>query len=387
MTGGATGRGLVVGLAEAARDIRLVDHHCHGVARGPLDRAAFEGFLSEGGPPPPGVTNFDSPVGIAVRRYCAPLLDLPAHAPEGEYVARRLELGPEEVNRRFLGAAGLSALCVDTGFRPDELLSAAETAALAPAPAYEICRLEYLLEGLAAGGLEPAELEDRFSAALADELARPEVVGVKSIAAYRTGFALDPQRPSSAQVANAAAQWLGAGPGPGGWRVADPVLTRFLLWTAVDAGRPIQLHVGFGDADIRMHRVDPALLTDWLHLHRVPVMLLHCWPHHRTASYLAGVFPHVHLDLGLAMTYVGPARAEAMLAEAAEITPFGRLLYSSDAFGLAEYYFLGAEVFRRAMTSVYGGMVAAGDWAEADAVRVLGMVSAGNAARVYGLEL
>jgi uncharacterized protein len=374
-------------LADATRGIRLVDHHCHGVARGPLQRDRFEAFLSEGGPPPAGETNFDSPVGIAVRRYCAPVLDLPVHAPPEDYLARRLELGPEQVNRRFMAGAGVSALCVDTGFRPDELLGAKETADLAPATAHEICRLEYLLEGLAADGLEPAELADRFRSALAAELARPEVVGVKSIAAYRTGFDLDPTRPSSAEVTAAAATWLGAGPGAGGWRVADPVLTRFLLGAAVDAGRPIQLHVGFGDADIRMHRVDPALLTDWLHTHRVPVMLLHCWPHHRTASYLAGVFPHVHLDLGLAMTYVGPARAAALLAEAAEITPFGRLLYSSDAFGLAEYYFLGAEVFRRAAETVYGGMVAAGDWAQADAVRVLELVCAGNAARVYGLEL
>lgn len=374
-------------VAEAARAVRLVDHHCHGVARGPLDRDRLEGFLSEGGPPPAGETNFDSPVGVAVRRFCAPVLDLPAHAPAEEYVIRRLELGPAEVNRRFLAAAGVSALCVDTGFRPDELLSAKETADLAPAAGYEICRLEYLLEGLAAQGLEAGELAGRFAAALQAELARPEVVGVKSVAAYRTGFDLDPDRPSPAQVANAAAEWLGAGPGPGGWRVADPVLTRFLLWAAVDAGRPIQLHVGFGDADIRMHRVDPALLTDWLHRHRVPVMLLHCWPHHRTASYLAGVFPHVHLDLGLAMTYVGPARAVTLLAEAAEITPFTRLLYSSDAFGLAEYYFLGAEVYRRALAAVYGGMVDAGDWSAADALRVVDLVSAGNAARVYGLPV
>lgn len=376
----------VADVAEAVTAVPLVDHHCHGVARGDLDRAGFEGFLSEGGPPAPGETNFDAPVGIALRRYCAPVLDLPEHARPEDYLARRQELGAAEVTRRFMVASSSGALCVDTGFRPDELLSAAETAAAAGARVHEIVRLEYLLEGLAAQGLEAGELADRFAAALAAELARPEVVGLKSIAAYRVGFDLDPTRPSADEVASAADRWLRAGPGRAGWRVADPVLARFLLWTAVDAGRPIQLHVGFGDADIRMHRVDPALLTDWLHAHRVPVMLLHCWPHHRTASYLAGVFPHVHLDLGLAMTYVGPSRAATLLAEAAETTPFGRLLYSSDAFGLAEYYFLGAAVFRRAIAEVYGGMVDAGDWSPADAVRVAAMVAAGNARRVYGLD-
>ena len=71
-------------LAARVDTLDLTDHHCHGVARGDLDREGFEALLSEGGPPPDGVTNFDTPVGIAVRRHCAPVLDLPAHAPPEE---------------------------------------------------------------------------------------------------------------------------------------------------------------------------------------------------------------------------------------------------------------------------------------------------------------
>jgi uncharacterized protein len=38
------------------------------------------------------------------------------------------------------------------------------------------------------------------------------------------------------------------------------------------------------------------------------------------------------------------------------------------------------------MTSVLGDWVTDGDWSEADAVRVAGMVGSGNARRVYRLE-
>jgi predicted TIM-barrel fold metal-dependent hydrolase len=374
-------------LAARVDTLDLTDHHCHGVARDDLDREGFEALLSEGGPPPDGVTNFDTPVGIAVRRHCAPVLDLPAHAPPEEYVARRAELGGREVTRRLLSAAGTGDFCVDTGFRPEGLLGPGELAAAGGGTGYEIVRLEALAESVAAAGVEGGEFAAAFGIALEGALAQPGAVGVKSVAAYRIGFDFDPRPPSREDVAAAAGSWLDRGASPDGrWRLEDPVLVRHLLWTAVEQGRPIQLHVGFGDSDIRMHRVDPALLTDWLHAHRVPVMLLHCWPHHRTASYLAAIYPHVYLDLGLVLHYVGPSRSAELLAEAAETAPFGKLLYSSDAFGLAEFYYLGSVAFRRAVAQVLGAAVQAGEWTLDDAVRYAVMIAAGNARRVYRLE-
>lgn len=374
-------------LAAHLDEVRLVDHHCHGVARAALDRAGFERLLSEGGPPPDGATNFDTPVGLAVRRHCAPVLDLPPHASAEDYLARREALGVAEVNRRMLGGSGTAGFCVDTGFRPDEITGAAEVAEAGGGTGYEVVRLEWLAEQLAGEGVEPGEFAAGFGAVLDAALARPGAVAVKSVAAYRVGFDFDPRPPAADEVAAAAAAWLGRGPGPGGWRLDDPVLTRCLLWAGVDAGRPIQFHVGFGDSDIRMHRVDPSLLTDWLHAvpHRVPVLLLHCWPYQRKAGYLSAVFPHVHLDVGLVLHYAGPARAGEILAEAAELAPFGKLLYSSDAFGLAEFYYLGGTVFRRATAEVFGARVDAGEWALDDAIRIAEMVAAGNAARVYRL--
>src|SRR5512133_1665024 len=96
----------------------VVDHHCHGVLVEDPDDATFDAMLTEGGPAP-GQTNFDTPVGLSVRRHCAPLLDLEPHAAPGEYLRRRRELGAAEVNRRFLAATGTELFAVDTGFRAE----------------------------------------------------------------------------------------------------------------------------------------------------------------------------------------------------------------------------------------------------------------------------
>ena len=176
----------------------------------------------------------------------------------------------------------------------------------------------------------------------------------------------------------AARGWLEVG-GP----LADPVLLAHVVWTGVATGLPVQFHVGYGDPDLTLHRSDPSLLTPFLRAVSSPVVLLHCYPFHRTAAYLAAVFPHVHLDVGLTMNHVG-ARAAAVLAEVWEVAPFAKVLYSSDAFGPAELHFLGARLWRTAVTTVLDERVAAGDWSAADARRVAELTGSGNARRIYG---
>lgn len=148
----------------------LVDHHCHGVRRDDLSRAQFELLSGEGGSPsPPGTTHFDTPFGVAVRRWCAPLLDLEPHAPPAVYLARRTELGAGEVNRRLLAGAGVVAFlvdaspdaCADThadthadshaGFGADlDVLTAAEMGRHGGAAADELVRIERIERDVAA---------------------------------------------------------------------------------------------------------------------------------------------------------------------------------------------------------------------------------------------
>jgi uncharacterized protein len=375
----------VHGLRAAVDGLPLVDHHVHGATIATLDGGLFEaGFTESPWPAPADTTHLDSQLGFAVRRWCAPLLDLPAHAPAEAYITRRRELGGHEVTGRLLAASGVERFMVDTGYQARHILGHSEMAAISGAAASEIVRLESVAEQVAASGVDAAGFADRFAAALGDRARN--AAGLKSVIAYRYGLDFDPEPPSRTAVRQAAGLWL-RGRESAQLRLTDPVLLRHLLWVAAEQRRPLQFHVGYGDPDLTLHRCDPSLMTGFLRRvqdRQVPVLLLHCYPYHRSAGYLAHVFPHVYLDVGLAVNYTG-ARSRAIVAEALEVAPFGKLLFSSDAWGPAELHYLGAVLWRRAMTSVLGEWVESGDWSAADALRVVRMVGAGNAKRVYGL--
>ncbi|MEV0275150.1 amidohydrolase family protein [Streptomyces sp. NPDC050610] len=380
----------------------LVDHHCHGVARGELDARSFEGYLTESdAPAAPGTTFFDTQAGFAVRRWCPPLLGLEAHCPPAAYLARRRELGPYKSRRALLRGTGIGAYLVDTGL-PGDLTDPDELAGAGGGTAREIVRLEALAEriadglilkgssGSSSGGPSRGRSSDDAAAFVAgvEEAVRAAArtaVGFKSVAAYRHGLALDPEPPAPHEVHTAAGNWL-AGRRAGD-RVADPVLLRQLLWLAVATGLPLQLHTGFGDPDLRLDRADPILLTDFVRATAgsgTALVLLHGYPYHRQAAYLAHVFPHVYADVGLSLTHTG-TRAEAVLAEFLELAPFGKLLFSTDGYGLPELYVVGAELFRTALRALLGRWVEEGAWSAPDAERVAALIAARNAHRVYGL--
>lgn len=368
--------------------LALIDHHVHGVVTGDLDRAGFELLMTEAsGPPAPGTTMFDSQLGFTMRRWCAPVLDLEPSVAAEDYLRRRAELGTAEVNRRLLTAAGVGQWLVDTGYQSDQVTTPEQLVRASGAPASHIVRLEVVAEKAARAGTTAAAWAGAFAEELATETAAAGAVGYKSIVAYRFGFDFDPTRPAAADVAAAAGRLLRALDADPAARVVDPVLLRHLIWTAIDIGKPLQFHVGFGDTDVRLHRSDPSLLTDFLIATEpigTPIMLLHCYPHHRVAGYLAHVFSHVYMDLGAVLNHVG-ARSAAVLAEALELTPFGKMLYSSDAFGLPELHYLGAIGFRRDISRVTGQFVADGAWSAADAKRVAELIGSANATRVYRL--
>ncbi len=356
----------------------LVDHHCHGVVQGDLTRADFESFLTESpDPAPAGTTCFDSQLGFAVLRLCPPVLDLEPHCDPDAYLRRRGQLGAREVARRLLRAAGIAEFLVDTGL-PGDLTSPRELAALAGAKAREIVRLEHLAERIASAVKGPADFLAELDRRIRD--AAHTAAGFKSIAAYRHGLDLPPEPPPRSEVEESLAGWL-----PEGGRLTDPVLLRHLLWSAAGTGRPLQLHTGFGDPDLRLHRADPLLLTEFIEAVRptgCTLVLLHCYPYHRKAGYLAQVYPHVYADVGLTLSHTG-ARSAAVLAEFLELAPFGKLLFSTDAHGLPELYLVGAQLFREAAAEVLGGWVERDVWANAGADRVGDLIGAGNARRIY----
>jgi len=374
-------------LAERVATLGLVDHHVHPALETGTGAAEFEQLITESDRPlPPGLTQFDSQLGLAIRRWCAPVLGLEPFAEPADYLARRSSLGGVEVARRLLRASGITHYLIDTGLPGPGLLDLAGMRELAGARVDEVVRLESVAEQAGrSGDASAAGFGDRFAAALSSQAAG--AAGLKSIVAYRYGLDFDPEPPTAAEVATAAGRWLRHADETGKIRLEDPVLLRHLLWAGLEQGIPLQLHTGFGDPDADLRRCDPLLLRGFLQLaepRQVPIMLLHCYPFHRGAGYLAQAYPHVYLDVGLAINYTG-ARAAAVVAESLELAPFGKVLFSSDAWGPPELHYLGASLWRRATAQVLGDWVADGEWGQADALRVAEMIGGGNARRVYRL--
>ena len=248
-------------------------------------------LITEGGTPaPPGTTHFDSPVGrpsaagarpcSAWSRTCRPPSTWPAgpsSARGGQPAAAAGGRGGGLPGRQRGGA---------------DLLSAAEIGRLGGAAADEIVRLERIEEEIAG---------DAGLAGLSGSPAgRAVAAGPPGPSGSRrsspTGAGWISTRPAEPGAVLAAAGRRLADPSE---PLADPVLLRHLLWTAVDVARerglPIQFHAGYGDR-ARPHRGDPALMAGFVRALLplgVPVILLDCYPFHRQAAHLAAVFPHV----------------------------------------------------------------------------------------------
>ena len=369
--------------SEFLESVPLVDHHAHGTLREDPSREQFESTITESDRPfAPGVSSFESPVGFALLRFCSSVLGLDGEVTPDEYFAARLELGNSEVNRRFLQASGVARFLVDSGFEADDVLNLEEMRTTAGRPVHEIVRLEAVAQQLIEEDISSAEFSSRLAEVLESAI-RGGAVGTKSILAYRAGFDIDTARPNSVDVAAAVDRQRRVTS-----RVDDPVLLAHLLWAGVDAGVPLQVHVGFGDTDLTLHRANPSLLTQFFRESESmgnPIVLLHCYPYQREAGYLAQMFPHVYFDVGEALNYAG-AHSTQVVAESFALAPFGKQLFSSDGWGPAELHFLGALLWRRAMNKVVGGWVKDGDWTLSQAERVAVLVGYENANRIYHLD-
>jgi uncharacterized protein len=373
---------------ESALTLPLIDHHCHGISPAELDYVRFQALFSESyRPSPPGTNEFQKPLGLAIRAFCAPLLDLEPHVSGEAYVERRLVLGAAEVNRRLMRAARLECLIVDTGHRSDAIHSFEETGALAGRPAHEVVRIEAIIEEVASSGVSA----ENFAKAFADRLAERTVdaVGLKSIVAYRSTFAIPQIAPSAGEVTAAAGAWMKAAKEAGRFRITDPTIIRHGLWIGAEICRakklPLQLHVGFGDPDIYMHACDPTHFTDFIAAMEkwdVAITLLHNWPFLKEAQWLSEVFANVYYDAGVILNF-GAAESERILREALQIGKFQKFLFSTDAFGLSELYYLGAFLFRRAFARILDGWIADGFCSAKDADEIVVLVAHENARRIY----
>jgi len=258
---------------------------------------------------------------------------------------RRLARDPGEYASALLQATGTEWLLVDDGYPPPgEGTSWRELGDLARCGARPVLRIERVAE----------ETRNADAVRTAVDRARADgFVALKTIAAYRGG--LD--------------------------AVAPVVVGALEANEATGEPLPVQVHAGFGDADLLLPRADPALLKPLIErFRRTPFVLLHCYPFVREAGWLAHVYANVFVDLSLTIPFV--ARPAEALREALELAPVSKLLYASDASRTPELYFLAAKWWREALAEVLSEALPADEAEEAG-----GAILRENALALYGLAV
>lgn len=356
-----------MGLADTIASIPIAENHAHVVRPLPPETTPtdFASYFTEG----PAVEQ-----ALETVHYRAGLAFLDERfegdSPE-ELLEARLRVDTAEYSRSLINEAGIEAIVVDTGLPRDA--SAASFREYTDADVYPVMRLENRIEAL----IDATDSFAAFETAYQDEVETAlagEHVGLKSIIAYRTGLDVRPR--SRSEAAGAFAQlkedWDG--------RIEHPVLLDYAIDLAVriagEHDAPVQFHTGFGDSDAHPIYTDPGQL--WDTMKRRPetdfVLLHQGYPYVRKAGYIASVLENAYVDLGMTIPFVEHGSAR-VVSELLELAPASKLVYSSDAFCIPEWYYMGAERGREAVSTVLGdlvdrGLVSAG-WAEDAAHRIL----------------
>jgi predicted TIM-barrel fold metal-dependent hydrolase len=376
-------------LLAAWDELAAVDHHCHPLLRpaGDLTPADLRRAFTEATDPEviDQHTHHSVVYRTALRRLA---LELECEATEEGVLRARQAFDPVELANRLLKKSRTGLMILDHGFAGGSAMSPAEHAAAIQIPQRGVIRLETAAEGLAATSENVAEWLVAVREAIKQAL-DGGAVGVKTIAAYRAGLQLREPDLEHAEAEFNALRARAAGGHP--IRLEGEPLCHLLLLEAAQLcaqlGVPLQVHCGFGDSD------EDLALTNPLGLRRLfveprfgglKVVLLHCYPFHREAAYLASVFPGVYMDLSLAIPLAAHDGARA-LEEALGLCPTSKLLYATDATRFPEAYLVAAALHREALASAFGRLVETGWLTQTEAVEAGRQVLSGNAGRIYPL--
>ncbi|MGI8857793.1 MAG: amidohydrolase family protein [Thermomicrobiales bacterium] len=380
-------------MTEELRDeigqVPFVDHHVHAPYERGHDIPPDEFRRPFTAASIPAVWTENIPTLVGYRWMVRELARLLGCAPEENAVlAARNGTDAARYHRLLADAANLGACYADDLFAFGQCYPIDAWAALIGRPVERVLRIETCVEQ---GYAACATLDDALHR-LTREITAParRLVSLKSIAAYRSGLAFDPPSAPQRQEATRAYRELRDASlrGESG-RIAEKALVDTIVWSALEAaaplGLPMQFHVAFGDDDIVMTRNDPTLMRA-LFVHEpfraVPLVLLHCYPFHRQAGYLASTYPNVYADLGLTIPIIGPGAA-SVLAEALELCPTRQLLASTDGHMEPEFQWFSVFVWRWALARILGQYV---EWDILDRNAALDTARAvlhDNALRVY----
>lgn len=374
----------------ALAEFPIVDHHAHALQKAPIaSLEAYQGYFTES--PDPIIRARYVPDSIlwlwAIRELAAYL----GCEPSAEAVfAARNALPLQQLADGMWRDQNSETLLIDYGFRSAENYTPEELRTTFNQRIELILRLETFAQDLILRHTTFSQMLDAYVAGVEGARASGHV-SLKSIIAYRTG--LDIQWTTREEAARAFGEVKDLADREGHLRLASKPLCDYLVLVALEIANrqelPIQFHTGFGDTDVNLLKANPLHLRPLLEsarFRRVPFVLLHAgYPYVRELGYLAAMYPHVYMDISLAIPFI-TTLIPTMIHEALALTPITKVLYASDAFSIPEIYWLANRWGRAALEKVLGEIVAAGALTEAQARRAGEQILNGNARRLYHLS-
>lgn len=328
---------------EEIQKLPLIDHHCHFIIGATNDwKNVMLKATSEAGKDYPKKDTVERMAWWAFKKETELFTNNPTIAHENFEEYGKL------VNKIF-SYYNYRALLIDTGFSPQGALPFTSFKEIGKISMKPIFRLEYEAEKVFKETKSFSDwwelLKYRISHARENGF-----VGFKSIAAYRGGLRIN--KPSLNEIESLFDKWRKNG----SKRLSDKKIISFIIWNAaplmIKQEMPLQFHCGYGDSDINLITANPVLLQTLIKEYcyqGLKVVLLHCYPFHRTAAYMASIYPNVFFDISL-INPLAPTGVNRIMSEALELAPFSRFLFASDAHTFPEFYGLAAHLFKNALS-------------------------------------
>ncbi|KAM0896247.1 hypothetical protein ACQ4PT_023321 [Festuca glaucescens] len=298
------------------------------------------------------------------------------------------------ISSKCFQAANISAILMDDGIEFDRMLELESHKDFVPTVG-RVLRIEWLAETIINDDLFSGSswTLDSFAETFLSKLksVANKIVGLKSIAAYRSGLDIDPSVSKTDAEDGLRKELAGRRP----FRITNKSLIDYLftcsLEIAVMFHLPMQIHTGFGDKDLDLRKCNPLHLRSVLEDERFAkcqLVLLHAsYPFSKEASYLASVYSQVYLDFGLAIPKLSVQGMTSSLKELLELAPIKKVMFSTDGYAFPETYYLGA---RRARDVVYRVLSAAcedGDLSIHEAIDAIEDIFRRNALDLYKLNV
>ena len=376
-------------------DVPVVDNHCHAVeSQLDVDPEVWRRRFTESPDPVLGAEHVGS--SAFYRRLIRRMSEFYgiAQSPDIELalLTHRAERGTDQLVAELFRDAKIGTVVIDTGYpAADKAMDPGALVAASGSAYAALLRLEVSFQTLIAESTTFDQLVEA-TRAMVSNVRDSGYVGFKSIAAYRTGLAIERWSDGEAREAfvGARAEVARTGAVRLGFKPLLDTLLHCAFEAAAEQHLPVQFHVGYGDPDVDIRAASPLELRNLFEepaYRGMPIVMLHgCWPYFREGAYLAAVYGNAYLDVSYSIPFLSAPEMISMSRAALGAAPHSKVMYSSDAVGIPEMHWMGAIEGRKALGVVLGELVDFDELTHDEAREAGALILNENATRVYGLD-